>query len=101
MVTAMSGQSMRGKYEVCPRCEGEGTIVHPSLSVWTESDRDDDPEGFESMMRGAYDVACTECGGRRVVTAEDEADYAERQRDHRVMLAEQGIYPGSRDWDNL
>jgi DnaJ-class molecular chaperone len=91
----------RPKYEVCPRCEGEGTIVHPSLSVWTESDRAEDPESFDAMMHGAYDVQCTECHGRRVVTTQDHTDFLERQADHRVRLMESGIYPGSPDWDTL
>lgn len=92
---------MTPKYEVCPRCEGEGTIVNPVLSVWTESDRNEDPDGFRDMLSGLYDVPCTECHGKRVVTPEDEADYAERRADHRTYLMESGIYPGSRDWDDL
>ena len=86
------------KYSVCPRCEGEGSTVHPYVSVWTESDRAEDPEGFDDMLRGVYDVPCPECGGKRVVTAEDEADYQEREQDRRTAMYEDGIYPGSPDW---
>lgn len=86
------------KYEVCPRCEGEGKIVHPGLSVWTESDRWEDPEGFEDMMSGRYDVTCPECHGLRVVTENQEEEYEERRRDEHTRLAESGIYPGSRDY---
>jgi hypothetical protein len=86
------------KYRVCPRCEGEGSVVNPVLSVWTESDRYDDPEGFESMLRGDYDVACPECGGKRVVTEQDEDDYREREQDRRTRDMESGIYPGHPDW---
>lgn len=86
------------KYRVCPTCRGEGKIVNPSVSVWTESDRDEDPEGFDNMMQGLYDVACTECRGQRVVTSEEHDAFRERERDRRTSLAESGIYPGSRDW---
>lgn len=86
------------KYEVCPRCEGKGKIVHPALSVWTESDRSEDPDSFAQMLDGDYDVTCTECHGLRVVTEEDEAEYHERLSDTRTRLAESGIYPGHPDY---
>jgi DnaJ-class molecular chaperone len=89
---------MSTKYRVCPSCRGEGKIVNPVLSVWTQNDRADDPEGFESMMRGDFDVACPECGGKRVVTRQDEADFREREQDRRTQLRESGIWPGSPDW---
>lgn len=88
----------RPKYEVCPTCEGEGTMVHRGLSVWTESDRADDPESFEDMLAGRYDVVCDECFGKRVVSVQDAQDFAERRADHFTMLAESGIYPGSPDY---
>jgi rubredoxin len=86
------------RYEVCPMCEGEGSVVHRSLSVWTESDRAEDPEGFEAMLDGRYDVVCPECGGKRVVTQADEEEFAERERDRRTRFMESGIYPGSPDF---
>jgi DnaJ-class molecular chaperone len=89
---------MTAKYRVCPTCRGEGRIVNRAVSVWTSDDRDSDPEGFESMLQGDYDIACTECGGQRVVTASDQRGYAERRREHFSMLREQGIYPGSPDY---
>lgn len=86
------------KYSVCPTCRGEGKMVNPAVSVWTADDISDDPEGFESMMRGDYDVKCVECNGLRVVTAQSRREYRERQAEHRLMLQEQGIYPGSPDY---
>lgn len=86
------------KYHVCPTCEGEGTIVNRAVSVWTESDRAEDPEGFQDMLQGRYDVTCDQCGGKRVVTQQEDAEYAERRRDYFTRLQEQGIYPGSRDY---
>jgi hypothetical protein len=88
----------RPSYQVCPKCRGEGKIVNPYVSVWTSEDRDNDPDGFEAMMAGDYDVACPECGGKRVVTRQDEEDYAERERDRRTGLMEDGIYPGHPDY---
>jgi len=88
----------RTKYRVCPTCEGEGTIVNRALSVWTEDDRYDDPEGFEAMLEGRYDVVCDECRGQRVVSAQDERDFADRRAMHFEMLRESGIYPGSGDY---
>lgn len=88
----------RAKYIVCPQCEGEGSMVNRAVSVWTESDRDEDPEGFEAMLEGRYDVACDMCGGKRVVTQSEEDDFRERRQDHFLMLREQGIYPGSPDY---
>ena len=87
------------KYEVCPQCEGEGKMVNRAVSVWTASDREEDPEGFEAMMNGDYDVLCDCCKGLRVVTPERLEEFHEERRDHRTMLAEQGIYPGSPDYD--
>lgn len=86
------------KYEVCPTCEGEGKMVHRGLSVWTESDRYEDPDGFAEMMAGTYDVTCDECNGKRVVTAEESEEFQENRRDHFTRLQESGIYPGNQDY---
>lgn len=48
---------------ICPDCEGEGKHVHEDLSVWTASDREENPDGFDDMMRGHYDVKCERCQG--------------------------------------
>lgn len=85
-------------YEVCPECEGHGKTVNPLLSVWTESNRYEDPEGFDNMMSGLYDVTCPTCKGLRVVTAQRLAEHEEEERDRRTSLMESGIYPGHTDW---
>lgn len=54
-------------FEVCPKCEGRGKHVDPTDSVWTEEDRERDPDGFEAMMAGGSDVTCSHCSGQRVV----------------------------------
>jgi len=86
------------EYELCPQCRGSGKMVHRALSVWTQEDRYADPDGFEDMMRGCYDVVCDRCNGLRVVTVESEREFSERRQDHFTMLREQGIYPGNPDY---
>lgn len=78
------------RWSICSRCEGEGTTVHPALSVWTQEDRYNDPDGFEEMMNGRYDVRCPKCHGSGKVLQEDEDDYAERLADARLRGAESG-----------
>lgn len=87
-----------GKYRVCPECQGEGKIVHRALSVWTAEDRYNDPDGFEDMMRGVYDITCDMCNGLRVVTSEMVKRFDESRKDHFTRLQEQGIYPGNPDY---
>jgi DnaJ-class molecular chaperone len=89
---------MSPKYEVCPQCEGEGKMVNRAVSVWTESDRAEDPDGFRDMMDGLYDVPCDMCRGQRVVSQDDREDFADRRQDHFTRLQESGIYPGSPDY---
>jgi DnaJ-class molecular chaperone len=81
-------------YEVCSRCRGNGTVVRAIMSVWTEADRDEDPEGFDQMRRGQHDVPCPMCGGKRVVEAggEAEASYADRMEDAKTRAMENGDY---------
>lgn len=86
---------------VCPRCQGEGRIVHPAVSVWTGSDIDDDPDGFEEMMQGSYDMSCILCGGRRVVT-QVEIDELEQDRGAaREMAMESADWEGYSNPDSM
>ena len=62
------------KFEVCPRCEGKGTHVNPSIdgngitsdqwAEWTDDERDD-------YFNGVYDVTCYTCRGANVVPVVD------------------------------
>lgn len=56
-------------YSVCPTCDGKGSHVNPSIDAdgLTAEDFAEDPEFAESYFRGAYDMPCNECKGRRVV----------------------------------
>lgn len=60
------------KFAVCPRCEGTGTIVNPSIdgNGLSAEDFEEQGEDFrEDYFAGVYDVRCPECGGNRVVAA--------------------------------
>lgn len=56
-------------YTVCPTCNGKGTHVNPSIDYngLTREDFDEDPDFEEGYFNGAYDVACYQCKGKRVV----------------------------------
>jgi len=94
MVQASDGQT----YRVCPRCGGSGAMVMRAASVWAAEDRDADPEGFEEMLAGTYDVTCDRCKGRRVVTAASDRAFKQDESDRFTRLRECGIYPGSPDY---
>ncbi len=89
---------MAPKYKVCPQCEGEGRMVARHSQVWTQSDREQDPEGFQAMLDGQYDQQCDMCQGLRVVTARQIREFGQRREDHFTHLQEMGIYPGSSDY---
>jgi hypothetical protein len=56
-------------YEVCWRCDGTGSHVNPSIDGNGISAEQfaEDPEFKEAYFSGAYDVACYECRGARVL----------------------------------
>lgn len=84
--------ALPAKMAVCERCEGHGTHLHPAIGghAYTreEFDREfDEEERGEYFRRGGrYDVACQDCGGRRVVPVVDE-DAAKRTLRGRRLLA--------------
>jgi len=61
------------EYCVCPKCEGHGTILNPSIGEHAFSAEEFyetfDEEGQREYFRrgGIYDVRCPECNGRNVV----------------------------------
>jgi len=63
------------RYEVCPRCEGEGKHVNPAIDEHgiSREEFEEDPDFEEAYFRGDYDVACEECRGNRVIPVVDEA----------------------------
>lgn len=66
--------TVRLKFDVCGTCDGRGSYVNPSIDAHglSREDFDEDPDFAEDYGRGCYDVACSECGGARVVPAIDE-----------------------------
>ena len=81
-----------GKYDVCGRCDGEGVVVNPAIRTWTGSDIAEDPEGFEMMRRGVFDVECPQCHGKRVTTAQDLEAYNDYVESARTRAMESGDY---------
>lgn len=70
------------KHEVCPRCEGHGTHLNPSIGSYAYSAEEFD-EAFEPGSEerehyfhrgGMYDVKCHTCQGKNVVLVVDEAE---------------------------
>jgi hypothetical protein len=55
-------------FGVCETCDGRGSHVNPSIDSGGLSADDfaEDPDFAESYFRGAYDVTCYTCDGRRV-----------------------------------
>ena len=63
---------------VCPRCEGYGTHLNPSMASHaysaTEFDESFDDEQKDQYFKrgGRYDVQCEECQGEKVIDVPDE-----------------------------
>jgi hypothetical protein len=57
------------KFEVCDTCNGKGSHVAAGIDSHglSREDFDEDPDFAEDYFRGAYDVPCVECHGRRVM----------------------------------
>jgi len=56
-------------FEVCPLCNGHGTVVNPGIDAGglTREDFQNDPDFAEEYFSGKYDVTCPQCDGHRVV----------------------------------
>ena len=83
--------SLPGKYEVCPRCEGEGCYLNPSIGEHAYSQEEfeeafsDEEDRQQYFTRGGiYDVTCATCKGKRVVEVIDEG--ACRSSEQKVLL---------------
>jgi hypothetical protein len=68
--------SLPARFEVCPECDGEGSTYlgwrNRDQPAFTSEDLAEDPDWAEDMFAGAYDRACPECKGERVVLVVDE-----------------------------
>lgn len=74
--------SLPAKYEVCDGCGGQGTIVNPNIDSHGISPAEfaEDPDFEEAYFSGAYDIACPECNGLRVVKVVNEDILTNEQR---------------------
>lgn len=69
--------ALPGVNAICPRCDGEGHIVNPSIDGFTmdeiyEDFGPDADDFIDDYLGGHYDVTCDECGGRGIVVEVDE-----------------------------
>jgi len=66
--------AVKAKWEVCSRCNGNGSIVNPNVDGHglTRDDFAEDPQFEEDYFAGVYDIDCPECNGLRVVAVVDE-----------------------------
>jgi RecJ-like exonuclease len=71
-----------GKFKVCPRCDGKGTHVNPSIdgNGISQEEFDRDPDFEEAYFGGMYDVPCYRCKGLRVVAVVDENRLTPKQK---------------------
>lgn len=72
--TAEQEIELRCRWEICDRCEGEGTVDHPAFSngITAEEFGEWDDEDRITYMRGGYDVPCSDCKGTGKVAVIDE-----------------------------
>lgn len=88
---------MTNKYQVCPRCEGEGTHTNPAIDGnGLSQECVDDPDFMEAYLGGFYDVPCELCKGQRVVTDEQIEERHEERADLRLAALEDGDYETAR-----
>lgn len=75
--------SFPAKFEVCPRCRGEGKHTNPSIdgNGITASEMDELGDDFrEDYMSGVYDITCSKCHGERVVAVADVSRWTFAQK---------------------
>lgn len=57
------------RWEVCPRCNGEGSHGNPAFDGASISDFDE--EFLDGYFSGDHDVSCSDCSGRTTVKVDD------------------------------
>src|SRR3954471_21354083 len=80
--------SLPAKMEVCYRCSGHGSHLHPAIGEHAYSVEEfyesfSEPEDREEYFRhgGIYDVACEVCHGQNVIPVVDgEACHSDEQK---------------------
>ena len=84
------------RYDVCPRCRGEGSHTNPAVDGHGISREEMDELGdefFDDYMSGVYDIACEKCKGQRVVlVADEERVTPEQLREYEQHLEAEWAY---------
>lgn len=88
--------TLPSKFVVCPKCQGNGFYVKPSIDGKGLPDHlCNNPEFMKGYMVGNFDAVCSECRGDRVIEVASEmhihpdvyAKYTEAVREeHEAML---------------
>lgn len=69
------------RWEICFRCQGEGTHDAWEGGMTSEEFHEQGPEFAEDYFRGMYDKACEECGGSGKELVPDLARMTEEQKE--------------------
>jgi hypothetical protein len=70
------------RWEVCPQCDGDGSVVNPSIDAGGISQQEmarKGPEFREDYLSGKYDQKCPQCKGRRVTPELDPRNQEQRE----------------------
>jgi hypothetical protein len=75
-----------GRFEVCSKCQGEGTQLYGSLDglAIPAEHFAEDPDFAEDYFGGRYDVQCSLCNGKRVELVPDVENMTFGEKRHYV-----------------
>jgi hypothetical protein len=74
--------ALPARWEICHRCEGNGTHVNPAVDGWDPTDWDANDEDFrENYFAGVYDIRCDQCAGSGKVQVPDPARLTPAQQE--------------------
>lgn len=77
-------RTLPGQLEICPRCDGHGSHVHPNIDRQGISGREMRGEFARAYRRGDYDIPCGRCQDGRIwrfrwpISDPDDALFARR-----------------------
>jgi len=78
------------RWEVCPRCNGEGHHGNPAFDGASVSDFDE--EFLDGYFSGDYDVKCSDCSGRTTVKVDDLSSLTPEQAQNYAEQKHQEAY---------
>jgi len=94
LLNDLSGLDVEAVAEVCPICNGTGTMVNPNIDAHGISPGEfaEDPDFADEYHRGAYDMVCSGCRGYRVVlipvNVDDKTEFEGCKREDAAYRAE-------------